>query len=112
MHEFRQKIDSICYLATIIRFDITKTANKLAKFLINSRLERLIAANHCIQYMHFTRHLTIKYVVSKNEELNVVVDENDAKQMFETIINASFANEKERRLIEDYIFKLYDELID
>jgi hypothetical protein len=32
LHEFRQKIESICYSVTMIRFDITKTISKLIKF--------------------------------------------------------------------------------
>jgi hypothetical protein len=35
MHEYRQKVNSICYSATMIRSDIAKTASKLIEFLIN-----------------------------------------------------------------------------
>jgi hypothetical protein len=36
MHEYRQKMNSICYSATVIKSDIIKTINKLIEFLINS----------------------------------------------------------------------------
>jgi hypothetical protein len=32
--------------------------------------------------------------------------------VFETTVDASFANEEERRFAESYTFKLFDELID
>ena len=87
-----------------------KTASKLAEFLINSRSDHLIATNHCIRYLHVTRHLVIKYVVSRDEELNVAI--NDEKQMFETTVDVSFVNEEERRSAKEYTFKLFNELID
>jgi hypothetical protein len=51
MHEYRQKVSSICYSATMIRSAITKTASKLIEFLINSEFDHLIAANHCMRYL-------------------------------------------------------------
>ena len=110
MHEYRQKIDFICYSATIIKSDVIKAANKLTEFLINSRSEHLIDANHCIRYLHQTKHLTIKYVAFDDDELMMITNEN--KQMFEATVNVFFVNENERRSIEDYIFKLFEELID
>jgi hypothetical protein len=58
--------------------------------------------------------LTLKFDVSGNEKLIVQI-ENKSKSLthiFETSVDASYANEEERRLDEDYIFKLFDELID
>jgi hypothetical protein len=77
-------------------------------------------ADHCIRYLHVTRHLTIKFDVFKNEKLIIQTDFNSNsinqidsnKQIFETSVDASFANEEERRSDEDYIFKLFDDLID
>ncbi len=76
--------------------------------------------DHCIRYMHATRHLAIKFDVSKDEKFIIQIDSNpnsinqidSNKQMFETSVDASFANEKSRRSDEDYIFKLFDDLID
>jgi hypothetical protein len=36
LHEYRKKVESICYSATITRPDIAKAVSKLAQFLINS----------------------------------------------------------------------------
>jgi hypothetical protein len=69
--------------------------------------------DHCIRYLHVIRHLTIKFDVSRSEELIIQINQiNSNKHVFETSVDASFANEKERRLDENYIFKLFDDLID
>ncbi len=52
--------------------------------------------------------MTIRFDVSKNEEL---IEENK-KHVFEATADAAFANEKERKSVEEYTFKLFDDLID
>jgi hypothetical protein len=110
VHAYRQKVGSICYLAIITRSDIVKTASKLAEFLINSDSYHLMAVDHCIRYLHSTRHLTIKFDASEDGELIIQVGSN--KHVFEASVDASFANEEDRRSGEGYIFKLFDDLID
>jgi hypothetical protein len=60
--------------------------------------------------------LTIKFDVSRDEELieNQTNEKhlNFEKHVFEATADAAFANEKERKSIEDYIFKLFEDLID
>ncbi len=120
IHIYRQKVRSICYFAIITRSDIVKTTSKLAEFLINSDSYHLMIADHCIRYLHVTRHLTIKFDVSGSEKLIIQADfnpnsanqVNSNKQIFETSVDASFANEEERRSDESYTFKLFDDLID
>ncbi len=122
VHQYRQKMRSICYFVIIIRSDVIKSAFKLAKFLINFDLYHLIATDHCIRYMHSIRHLVIKFDVSKDEKLIIQIDINpnainqidliSNKHVFETSVDASFANEKNRRSDESYTFKLFDDLID
>ncbi len=130
VHEYRQKMRSICYFVIIIRSDMIKVASKLAKFLTNFAPYHLIAVDYCIRYMHSTRHLVIKFDVSKSEDLIVQTNQidlnsnsvnqinkminqiNSNKQVFETSIDAFFANEEGRRSDEDYTFKLFDDLID
>jgi hypothetical protein len=110
MHEYRQKVKSICYSATMIRSDIAKTASKLVEFLINSRSDHLIAANHCIRYLQNTKYLRIRYTVIDEDELTIAIDKR--KHVFEIIVDASFVNENDRKSAERYAFKLFDELID
>jgi hypothetical protein len=100
MPEYRKKMRSVCYSAIISQSNIVKTVSKLTKHLINSESTHLAAVNHLIRYLYETKHLTIKFDVFESENL------------FEASADAAFANEKERRLVEDYIFKLFEELID
>jgi hypothetical protein len=100
VYVYKQKVRSICYLAIIIRSNITKVAFKWTEFLTNSDLYHLIIADHCIRYLHAIRNLKIKFDVSKNEKLIIQIDSN--KHVFETSIDASFINENDRRSDEDY----------
>jgi hypothetical protein len=75
--------------------------------------------NYCIRYLYETKHLEIKFDVSRNEELTKQQNsaENqqnsaESKHVFETSIDASFVKEEDRRSIENYTFKLFDDLID
>jgi hypothetical protein len=113
IHVYRQKVRSICYPAIITRPDIAKTASKLAEFLINPGPYHLMTADHCIRYLHVTRHLAIKFDASRDGELIIQINQiNSNKQIFEASVDASFANEEERRSDESYTFKLFDDLID
>jgi hypothetical protein len=64
--------------------------------------------------MHATRYLTLKFDVSGDEELIVQIENKSksSKHVFEASVDAFYANEEERRSDEDYIFKLFNELID
>jgi hypothetical protein len=108
MHEYRKKMRSVCYSAVISRFDIVKVVLKLTEHLINFESTHLIAVDHLIKYLYETKHLTIKFDVSKNEEL-IAEKKTD---VFEATADAAFANEKERKSIKEYTFKLFDDLID
>jgi hypothetical protein len=110
MHEYRQKVNSICYSATMIRSDIAKTASKLIEFLINSESDHLIAANYCMRYLQNTKYLRIKYIAFDENELTIAAE--DKKHVFEVIVDVSFANENDRKSAEKYAFKLFEELID
>ncbi len=100
MHEYQKKMRSVCYSAVISRSDIVKVVSKLTQHLINSESTHLTAANHLIRYLYNTKHLTIKFEVSKDENV------------FEATTDAAFANEKERKSAEEYTFKLFDDFID
>jgi hypothetical protein len=109
MHEYRKKVSSICYSATMIRSDIIKTTSKLIEFLINSESDHLIAANHCMRYLQNIKYLKIKYIAFDEEELTISIE---SKHVFEVIVDVSFANENDRKSTEEYAFKLFEELID
>ncbi len=86
MHEYRKKMRSVCYSAVISRSDIVKVVSKLTEHLINSEPTHLIAVNHLIRYLYDTKHLTIKFDVSKDENV------------FKATADAAFANEKETQI--------------
>ncbi len=116
MHEYRKKVRSVCYSAVISRSDIVKAASKLTEHLVNPESTHLTAVNHLIRYLYKTKHLTIKFDASKNEELianrKLVANQANEKHVFETTADAAFANEKERKSVKEYTFKLFDDLID
>ncbi len=139
VHVYRQKVKSICYSVIIIRSNIIKIAFELTRHFINFDSKHLKAANHCIKYLHVIKYLIIRYSNSKNEKLNNQISssnkeksnkemsstlnsklnrttssnkENNDKQIFEKTVDAFFANDLDRRNAEEYIFKLFDDIID
>jgi hypothetical protein len=49
---------------------------------------------------------------SKLNKKTSSIKENNDKQIFESIAEVFFANDLDRRSAEEYIFKLFDEMID
>jgi hypothetical protein len=118
--KYRKKIDFICYSTNITRLDVTKAAFKLTEYLINSKLDYLHATNYCLQYLHAIKHLTIRYSLSRDDELSVLIfsninldsKEKKEKHIFENTIDVNFANSSKRRSYKNFIFKLYENIID
>jgi hypothetical protein len=139
VHVYRQKMKSICYSAIITRSNIIKAASELTRHFTNFDSKHLKAADHCIKYLHVIKFLIIRYSNSEDEELSSQISssnkeksnkkmsstsnsklnkktssikENNDKQIFESTTNAFFANDLDRRSVEKYIFKLFDDMID
>ncbi len=139
VHIYRQKVKSICYSVIITRSNIINAAFKLTRHFINLDSKHLKAANHCIKYLHVIKFLIIRYSNSKDEKLNNEIsssnkkksnkkmsstsnsklnkktssnNENNDKQIFESTTDVFFANDLNRRNAEEYIFKLFDDMID
>ncbi len=134
VHVYRQKMKSICYSAIITRSNIVKAASELARHLTNSDSKHLKAADHCIRYLHVIKFLIIRYSNSESEKLSSQISssnkemsstsnsklnrktssnkENNDKQIFEITADAFFANDLDRKSAEEYIFKLFDDMID
>ncbi len=134
VHIYHQKIKSIYYFDIIIWSSITKIACELTRYLINFDSKYLKAADYCIRYLHATKILIIRYSNSKNQELINQISssnkemsstsnsklirktssnkKNNDKQIFEKTIDAFFANNLDRKSAEEYIFKLFDNMID
>ncbi len=139
VHVYRQKMKLICYSVIITRSNIIKIASELARHFINSDSKHLKAADYCNKYLHVIKFLIIRYSNSKSEELSSQISssnkeksnkemsstsnlklnrktssikENNDKQIFESTTNAFFANDLNRKSAEEYIFKLFDDMID
>ncbi len=139
IHVYRQKMRSICYSVIITRSNIIKTAFELARHFINFDSKHLKTANHCIKYLHVIKFLIIRFLNSEDEKLNNQISssnkkksnkemsstsnsklnkktslnkENNDKQIFERTVDAFFANDLDRKSAEEYIFKLFDDMID
>jgi hypothetical protein len=139
VHVYRQKVKSICYFVIIIQSNIIKIASESTRHFINFDSKHLKTANHCIKYLHVIKFLNIRYSNSKNEKFNNQISssnkeksnkkmsstsnskwnkktssnkENKDKQIFEKTIDAFFANDHDRKNAEEYIFKLFDNMID
>jgi hypothetical protein len=139
VHVYHQKVKSICYSVIKTRFNVIKAASELSRHFINSDSKHLKAANHCIKYLHATKFLIIRYLNWKNKKLNNQISssnkeksnkemfltsnsklnkktssnkKNNDKQIFEKTVDAFFANDLDRRNAEEYIFKLFDDMID
>jgi hypothetical protein len=138
IHIYRQKIKLICYFVIITRSNIIKIAFELTQHFIHFDLKYLKTTNHCIKYLHVIKFLIIRYSNSKNEKFNNQISssnkeksnkkmsstsnsklnkktsfnkKNNDKQIFEKTINAFFANDLDRKNVEKYIFKLFDDMI-
>ncbi len=139
IHVYRQKMKSIYYFVIITRSNIIKIASELTRHFINFDSKHLKAANHFIKYLHVIKFLIIRYSNSENEKLNNQISssnkkksnkkmsstsnsklnkktssnkENNDKQIFEKTIDAFFANDLDRKNAVEYIFKLFDDMID
>jgi hypothetical protein len=94
----------------------------------------LKTADHCIQYLHVIKFLAIRYSNSESEKLNNQISssnkklsstsnsklnkktssikKNNDKSIFESTANTFIANDLDRKSVEKYIFKLFDDMID
>jgi hypothetical protein len=126
-------------LIIIIRINIIKIAFKLIKYFINFNSKYLKIINHDIKYLYVIKFLIIRYLNSKKKKLNKQISssnkkksskkmsltsnsklnkkmslnkKNNDKQIFEKTINDFFANDFNRKNVNKYIFKLFNNMID
>ena len=110
MNSYKKKIESICYSAIMIKSDIAKTIFKLIEHLKSSEPDHIKTTNHCLRYLNATKHLKIRYFVEKR--FNLTVRTSKKEKILKATADASYAIESDRRSDENYIFKLFDGLID
>ncbi len=123
----------ICYFVIITQSNIIKIVFELTQHFINLDSKHLKTTNHCIKYLHVIKFLIICYSNSKNEKFNNQISSSNKemsstsnsklnkktslnkkknnKQIFERTIDAFFANDLDRKSAEEYIFKLFDDMM-
>ena len=112
---YRKIVESIYYSTIMIKLDVIKIVFKLTEFLINLESKHLNATIQCLQYFYHFKYLNIEYSTTNEKKLITKISKTPIfkkKQIFETIIDAFFANNLDRKNAEDYTFKFFDELID
>jgi hypothetical protein len=88
------------FAAIIFRFDIIFATAKLAQFLKKSNSNYVMIANRVIVYLNDTKNFVIEFLEKFSE-------------IFLCASDAAFADDELiRKSSNDYLFKLYDDLID
>jgi hypothetical protein len=100
IYVFQQRMRSLNFAAIIFRLDIVFATAKLAQFLKNSNSNHVMIANRMIAYLNDTKNFVIEFSKKFSE-------------IFLCTSNAAFADDELiRKCSNDYLFKLYDDLID
>ncbi len=100
IYVFQQRVKSLNFAAMISRLDIIFATTKLTQFLQNPDPDHLAAADRVIAYLNEIKNLAIEYSSRVAKILLCVSD-------------ATFADDElTRKSSNDFLFKLYEDLID
>ncbi len=100
VYVFQQRVSSLNFATIIFRLDIVFATAKLAQFLKNSNSNHVMIANRVIAYLNETKNFVIEFSEKSSE-------------IFLCASDAAFADDELiRKCSNDYLFKLYDDLID
>ena len=102
VHLYQQKIGFILFAAITTRPDVTFAISKLKQRNAASIFQDHAAADRVIQYLQYTRSLAIQFGVQETKKATVA---------FICASDASFADNPDRKSSQNYIMKLFDELI-
>jgi hypothetical protein len=98
---YQQKVGSVNYPAVVTRPDISRTAQKLAEFLVNPSPAHSAAADRAIKYLYGTRTMAIEYGPSQTEAV------------FQCSSDAAYADDAQtRQSTKGYLFQLFGGPID
>ena len=101
IYEYQQRVESLNFVAMIIKSDIVLIAFRLFQFLKNFSKIHITAINRMIFYFQCIKHLIIEY--SKNSIFNIFICVNDS--IFKN-------NEIIRKNFDEFLFQLYENVID
>jgi hypothetical protein len=100
IYVFQQKMRSLNFAAVIFRSNIVFVTAKLAQFLKNSNSNHVTIVNRIITYFNDIKNLVIEFPKNSSE-------------IFLFASDVAFADDELiKKSSNDYLFKLYDDLID
>jgi hypothetical protein len=101
IYAYQQRIESLNFAAVISRSDIAFATAKLTQFLQASHSNHFSAIDQIISYLYKIRNLVIEYFDKRLTNILLCVSD------------ATFADDEiTRRSFDEYLFQLYDDLID
>jgi uncharacterized protein len=101
VYAYQQRIKSLNFATIIFRSDIAFVTFKLTQYLQALISNHLAAVDRFISYLNETKNLVIEY--SNTQIIDILLCASDA----------AFANdEATRKSFDNYLFQLYDDLID
>ena len=101
IYEYQQRVESLNFVAVIIKFDIVLIIFRLFQFLKNFSKIHITTINRVIFYFQCIKHLIIEY--SKNSIFNIFICVSDS--IFEN-------DEMIRKNFDEFFFQLYENVID
>ncbi len=101
VYTYQQRVEPLNFAAVIFRLNIVFVTFKLTQSLQTFISNHLVAADRVISYLNETKNLAIEY--SRTQTIDILLCASDA----------IFANdEATHKNSDDYLFQLYDDLID
>jgi hypothetical protein len=101
IYAYQQRIESLNFAAMISRSDVAFVTTKLTQFLQTSHLNHLSTVDRMISYLYEIKNLAIEYFDKRSTDILLCVSD------------ATFADDETiRRSFDEYLFQLYDDLID
>ena len=102
IYTYQRKVESLQYAAVITRFNIARTALKLAEFSQNPSPKHHGAVDRAISYLYGTKTLAIEYSAATNSH-----------RVFVAASDAAFADDiATRKNTVGYLFQLFGGVID
>jgi ribonuclease HI len=98
---YQQRIGSVNFAAVMTRPDIAKASSALSQYLTNPSPKHIAAADRVIAYLVKTKYLAILYSAEDNGHLSLEI------YPFQVYSDAAFADNRDRKSSDGYIFMLY-----
>ncbi len=101
IYAYQQRIESLNFAVVISRSDVAFITAKLTQFLQISHSNHLLAIDRVIFYLYEIKNLVIEYFEKRSTNILLCVSD------------AVFADDEvTRKSFDEYLFQIYDNLID